>query len=68
MSTALAYAAFVLVGVNVGASGVLLPEQITDYGVDKATIGLIFFTSSWKPADSQLALSSKFVPLLYSAL
>jgi fucose permease len=36
----------VLIGVNVGASGVLLPEQIADYGVDKATIGLIFFTSS----------------------
>jgi fucose permease len=46
MPTALAYAAFVLIGVNVGSSGVLLPEQIADYGVDKATIGLIFFTSS----------------------
>jgi fucose permease len=46
MSTVLAYAAFVLVGVNVGAGGVLLPEQITDYDVDKATIGLMFFASS----------------------
>ncbi len=31
--------------------------------------GRIFvFTFSWRPADSQLALSSKFVPLLYSLL
>jgi fucose permease len=42
----LAYAGFVLIGVNVGASGVLLPEQIADYGVDKAVIGITFFTSS----------------------
>jgi fucose permease len=42
----LAYAAFVLIGIYVGASGVLLPEQIADYGVDKATIGITFFTSS----------------------
>ena len=25
-------------------------------------------TSGWKPADSQLALSTKFIPLLYSVL
>jgi hypothetical protein len=31
--------------------------------------GRVFvFTTSWRPADSQLALSSKFVPLLYSVL
>lgn len=29
---------------------------------------LIVLTSSWRPADSQLALSSKFVPLLQSLL
>ena len=29
---------------------------------------LLVMTSSWHPSDSQLALSSKFVPLLYSAL
>ena len=39
-----AYAAFVLVGVNVGVGGVLLPAQVEDYGVDRATIGLTFFT------------------------
>ncbi|MHC4166932.1 MAG: BatA domain-containing protein [Planctomycetota bacterium] len=29
---------------------------------------LLVLTSSWHPSDSQLALSSKFVPLLYSVL
>lgn len=29
---------------------------------------VILFTSGWHPADSQLALSSKFVPLLHSVL
>jgi hypothetical protein len=29
---------------------------------------LLVLTSGWNPADSQLALSSKFVPLLYSVL
>ncbi|GHJ43878.1 hypothetical protein Cs7R123_12200 [Catellatospora sp. TT07R-123] len=41
----LAYAAFLLVGISSGVGGVLLPAQIADYGVDKATIGLTFFTS-----------------------
>ena len=40
------YAAFVLVGINVGISGVLLPSQMASYGVDRATIGIIFFTGS----------------------
>src|SRR5688572_13622836 len=39
----LAYTAFVMIGVKAGAVGVLLPEQIADYGVDKATIGIMFF-------------------------
>jgi fucose permease len=39
----LAYAAFVLVGLNAGVGGVLLPAQIDDYGVDMATIGITFF-------------------------
>ncbi len=34
-----AFAAFVLVGVNAGVTGVLLPAQISDYGVSKAAIG-----------------------------
>jgi fucose permease len=41
-----AYVSFVLVGVTAGASGVLLPAQIRDYGVDKAVIGLTFFAFS----------------------
>ena len=36
--------------------------------VPKGTGRLLVLTSSWQPADSQLALSSKFVPLLYSIL
>jgi fucose permease len=38
------YAAFILVGVSAGLSGVLIPAQMRDYGVDRATIGLTFFT------------------------
>ncbi len=40
------YAAFVLVGISAGVSGVLLPSQMASYGVDRATIGVSFFTSS----------------------
>jgi fucose permease len=42
----LAYAGFVLAGLSAGVSGVLLPAQIDDYGVDKAVVGLTFFTFS----------------------
>ncbi|WP_198169481.1 MFS transporter [Herbidospora daliensis] len=42
----LSYAAFVLVGIGAAVGGVLLPAQIADYGVDKALIGLGFFTNS----------------------
>jgi fucose permease len=42
----LAYLAFVLVGVGAGVGGVLLPAQIRDYDVDRATIGITFFTGS----------------------
>lgn len=41
-----AYAAFVLVGLSAGVGGVLLPAQIRDYGLDKATIGITFFAFS----------------------
>src|SRR2546429_7908866 len=40
------YAAFVLIGITAGVSGVLLPAQMGDYGVDRATIGITFFTTS----------------------
>jgi hypothetical protein len=39
---------------------------ILQVGVGKGT--LFVLTSGWHPADSQLALSSKFVPMLYSLL
>jgi fucose permease len=42
----MSYAAFVLVGISVGISGVLLPSQMASYGVDRATIGITFFTGS----------------------
>jgi fucose permease len=41
-----AYAAFILVGLGAGVGGVLLPAQIRDYGLDKATIGITFFAFS----------------------
>jgi fucose permease len=36
----------VLVGIGAGGGGVLLLAQMTDYGVDRATIGITFFTGS----------------------
>ncbi|TQS21162.1 MFS transporter [Microbispora hainanensis] len=43
---ALSYVTFVLVGLSSGVGGVLLPTQIDDYGLDKATIGTQFFAFS----------------------
>jgi fucose permease len=42
----ISYAGFVLVGINSGVSGVLLPSQMASYGVDRATIGITFFASA----------------------
>jgi fucose permease len=42
----LSYATFVLIGITVGTNGVLLLAQMTDYGVDRAVIGLTFFTGT----------------------
>jgi fucose permease len=42
----LSYAGFVLVGISAGVGGVLLLAQLSDYGVDRATIGITFFTGS----------------------
>ena len=38
----LAYFSFILIGANDGAFGVLIPGIRTHYGIDKATIGLLF--------------------------
>ncbi|HLK01334.1 MAG TPA: MFS transporter [Streptosporangiaceae bacterium] len=46
LAVALSYAAFVLTGASFGAGGVLLPPQMRDYGVGRATIGITFFTGS----------------------
>ncbi|MFC0533339.1 MFS transporter [Phytohabitans kaempferiae] len=45
-SVAVAYIAFVLVGISAGVNGVLLVAQMDDYGVSRATIGITFFTGS----------------------
>src|SRR6185437_6434243 len=37
---------FVFVGVSLGAGGVLLLAQMNEYGVDRTTIGITFFTGS----------------------
>ena len=46
MPLALSYGAFILAGLSAGVGGVLLPAQIDDYGLDKATIGTQFFAFS----------------------
>jgi fucose permease len=42
----LSYATFVLIGIGSGGGGVLLLAQMSDYGVDRTTIGTTFFTVS----------------------
>jgi fucose permease len=76
-----AFATFILIGVASGASGVLIPSQISDYRVDKVTIGVMFFTFSagyvlsavangslirWLGVRGQLSLgAAAFVSLSY---
>ena len=45
-SVVVAYVAFVLTGISASVGAVVLPAQIVDYGVDRQTIGLTFFTFS----------------------
>lgn len=42
LQVGLAFFAFILIGLNDGALGVLIPSIRLHYGVDKATIGLLF--------------------------
>jgi fucose permease len=42
LQVGLAFSAFILIGANDGALGVLIPSMRLHYGVDKATIGLLF--------------------------
>lgn len=46
LQVGLAFFGFVLIGVNGGANGVLLPSLSSYYQIDKTIIGLIFITSS----------------------
>ena len=43
---ATAFCAIGFVGISAGAGGVLLPDQMTDYAVDKSTVSLMFLTFS----------------------
>jgi fucose permease len=45
-SVIVAYVAFALTGVSASVAAVVLPAQIADYDVDRATIGITFFTFS----------------------
>ena len=44
LQIALAFFAFILIGANDGAVGVLLPSMIAQYHVNKGTIGLLFLS------------------------
>lgn len=46
LSVATAYSTFILIGISGGVGGVLLPAQMTDYNIDRATIGITFFAFS----------------------
>ena len=43
---ALSFGALIVIGLNGGAAGVLIPSQQSDYHADKSTIGLLFFAFS----------------------
>ena len=56
---------------KLSGSRIIASYDDNDPAILEAPVGrgrLFVLTSSWRPADSQLALSSKFVPLLYSLL
>lgn len=42
----LSFFTFILIGANDGAVGILLPSVIAHYGIDKATVGLLFAAST----------------------
>ena len=43
---AVSFYAIIFVGISAGSGGVLLPAQMTDYTIDKTTVGLMFLTFS----------------------
>ena len=57
---AVAYVTFILIGVSAGVAGVLLPAQIRDYGLDKATIGITFWEGR-EVAERALPLRMQFL-------
>ncbi len=46
MQLAVAFFAFILIGANDGATGVLIPSLRAQYGIDKATIGFFFLSGA----------------------
>ncbi|MBE3558752.1 MAG: MFS transporter [Ktedonobacteraceae bacterium] len=46
LHVAISFAAFLMIGANDGALGVILPSISTHYHVDHATVGLLFFAST----------------------
>lgn len=45
MQIAIAFFAFILVGANDGATGIIIPSLQKQYNIDKATVGLLFFSA-----------------------
>src|SRR5258706_11198278 len=43
---AVAFYAIGFIGISAGAGGVLLPDQMADYAIDKSTVSLMFLTFS----------------------
>ena len=53
-----AHAGFVLVGIAASGGGVLIPAQLSDYGIDRTTIGLMFLAFSAGFVTSAVASGS----------
>ena len=55
-------------GITVAEVARDLSQHLVVGGVGAAVAALLVLAAGWHPADSQLARSSKFVPLLYSIM
>jgi fucose permease len=63
-----AHAGFALVGISASGGGVLIPAQLSDYGIDRTTIGLMFLAFSAGFVTSAMAsgsLTHRFGPRVY---
>src|SRR5207253_3230802 len=64
----LAFLAFILVGANDGALGVLLPSMRAHYGIDKGTVGLLFLAGTTGYLHAFYGVGALLGPLLASAI